>query len=245
MKSKFFGQHKFLIPAVVTMLAALCQTAQATPYVSNLGDVWPEAGTIGDIHGLFRGGTPYGSDTATFTTGAGQFSLNFISLEFQYSSSNTGGLTAQNYVSVLLYAHVGGGNVLIGTLGNPVADSAPTQWPQSSFPRNYTTFVDFSPLSQISLNPFTQYSVVISMPSTSPVDAALMFTRSADYISQSGWTMGETVTGNPFIFGEHLKIAVDARAVPDQSNTAGLLGCALILLFGCYRSVRRKSLRLR
>jgi hypothetical protein len=74
-------------PAFQKLLAALLfviainHPAQAALYVSNMGNVWTQGG-IGDIHNLFPGGNPYGTNIARFTTGAGNFSLNAITLEF-------------------------------------------------------------------------------------------------------------------------------------------------------------------
>jgi hypothetical protein len=55
---------------LTTLLAAVLTTvcfaphvsAQGLEYVSNLGDLWTEGG-IGDIHALFPGGTPYGTES--------------------------------------------------------------------------------------------------------------------------------------------------------------------------------------
>lgn len=117
------SKSKFSMLTVVLFLAVF-QSAEAVSVVSNVGDVWTEGG-IGDIHGVFRGGTPYGTDTASFKTGAGTFSLNSITLEFEFGSS----YSSPQWLDVQLFESVGGANVLIGNLVNPVADPAPTQWP--------------------------------------------------------------------------------------------------------------------
>src|SRR6185312_5572061 len=130
------------VASIVLFIAtALCLRASAFQQVSNLADQWTIPGTIGDIEALFPGGTPNGYDTASFTTGAGTYSLNSITLEFEFSSSYPAGDSSPQALSVQLFQ----GSTLLGILANPVADSTPTQWPQSSHPRDYTTFYDFTP----------------------------------------------------------------------------------------------------
>jgi len=94
---------------------------------------------------------------------------------------------------------------------------------QSPTSRAYTEFFDYSPEGNIELDSLSQYYVTISMPADSPVNAALMFTRSSAYTSEDGWTMGPTVSGDPYAAGEYLKLGVDATRVPDAANTALLL----------------------
>jgi hypothetical protein len=223
---------------LITMvtLATVCFTrqvlAQGLVYVSNLGDLWAEGG-IGDIHNLFPGGAPYGTDTARFTTGSGNFSLTTFTLEFFFDPSITSP-SAPDWVNLQLYKQTKGGDLLIGTLGNPIVDPAPTQWPQSANPRDYTTFIDFSPLQQITLNPFSQYSVVASVPANSPVVAALVFTKSSSYTTSADWDMGATTAGNPYADGEYLVMSVSARSVPEPDTEALVMG-TFIVLIGCRR----------
>jgi hypothetical protein len=228
-------KKRLLILPVVLYLAASHQPAQATVYVSNLGDLWTQGG-IGDIHGLFAGGTPYGSDTARFTTGAGSYSLNAITLEFEFDSGYPAGAAAPQWVSIQLFQ----GSSLLGSFGNPRVDPTPTQWPQSSNPSAYTQFIDFSPLELITLNPLTEYSIVASMPANSPVVAALLFTRSSAYDSVEGWAMGTTTTGNPYAVGERLVMAVEASLVPEPNTAALTLGGFLVLMGG-WKSLRKRT----
>ena len=217
---------------VLLALVAIKQSAEAIPMVSNLGYQFTPNQGIGDIEGVFRGGAHYGSYSAHFTTGAGNnYSINTITLEFEYDASYPAGLSAQQYLNVQLFKNVGSTSILLGSFGNPVVNPLATQWPQSSHPRAYTTFIDFSPLAQMLLNPSSQYSVVLSMPSSSPTDAALMFAKSSAYnTSPAGWTMGLVTSGNTYANSEYLIMAVDATAIPDQSNSA-------LLLFGGFMSL--------
>jgi hypothetical protein len=212
---------------IALFLAVSSEKAEATLYVSNLGNLWTRGG-IGDIHGLFPGGIPYGSDTASFTTGPGSFALNAVTLEFEFDSTYPAGLTAPLWLSIQLFQ----GNSLLGGLGHPAADPMPTQWPQSSNPNAYTQFIDFSPLQPITLNPLTQYSIVANMPSNSPVSAALLFTQPGDsaYNSVAGWIQGPTTSGDFAAFGEYLMMAVDASPVPEPNAvTLALVGSMVLI----------------
>jgi hypothetical protein len=209
----------FLVAGVLFSLAIFNQEVEAIPYVSNLGDLWTEGG-IGDIHALFPGGSPYGSDTASFTTGAGnKYAINSITLEFVSGELGT--------LNIQLFQQNNSGSLLVGSFGNPVVNPTPTQWPGS------TTFINFSPAGSIILDPLSQYTVVISDPANSSNDSALLFTKSSDFTSLANWAMNSTISGNPFASGEHLVMAVDATPIPDQSSTAVLLIGSLTGLAGC------------
>jgi hypothetical protein len=200
--------------------------------ISNLGNIWPISGSIGDIEPLFPGGHPYGNDQVDFTTGGSAYSLNSISLEFEFDSSYPAGRSAPQALSVQLFQ----GSSLLGNLANPTASPISTQWPA------YTKFYDFGPTTKIILNPNTRYSLVISMPGDSSVDAALMFSSSSNYISHDGWIMGPTSTpDNLYAQNYYLKFAVDATAVPDGANTAVLLSAGLGVIIWCRRELGRKT----
>ena len=199
MKVAFSGKQTLLTLAGIFSLAVLNSKVEASPYVSNLGNVWTNGG-IGDIHALFPRGTPNGTDTAHFTTGAGNLLLNGVTFEFEYSSSYPAGNSAQQWVNIQLFKQSGTSSILVSSFGNPVqfSNSTPTQWLQSSNPGSYTAFIDFSSIGQINLNPFSQYSVVLSDPANSPADVALMFAKSSAYTSAAGWTMSATTSGNSY-----------------------------------------------
>jgi hypothetical protein len=225
-------KHLFYLGRLLILSLALCllatsQKAGATLYLSNLDNLWP-SGSIGDIHGLSPGGTPYGNDTATFTTGAGNFTVNAITLQFFFFSGYPAGNAAPQSISIQLFQ----GDSLLGSFGNPVANPKPTQWPQGSNPNAYTQFIDFSPLQPITFSPSTEYSVVASMPASSSVSASLLFTKSSTYTSPADWIMGPTTTGNPYANGEYLMMAVNASPVPEPHATALLLIGAIILITG-------------
>jgi hypothetical protein len=97
----------------ILFLATVPLKVSATAYVSNLGAVWQQGG-IGDIEAL----TPGAAYAGSFSTGAGAFNLNFVSLEFFDSTPQT-----WNNVVVQLYQQVGFQVNFVGNLGNPVADA--------------------------------------------------------------------------------------------------------------------------
>jgi hypothetical protein len=219
------------IPTAIVLIAtAFCFRAGAIQEVSNLGDQWPINGSIGDIQAFFPGGS---SDTAQFTTGASAYALNSLTLEFEFHGSYSPPVTippGPGSLSLQLFL----GSTLLGTLANPAINPTPTQWPESTHPGDHTTFIDFTPTTAIRLGPNSKYSLVISMPANSGVDAALMYTRSPAYISSDDWVM-YTATG-----GDYLKFAVGATKVPDQANTAILLGAGLLTMVWCQRKFGRK-----
>src|SRR6266403_3518356 len=140
MRPVFSLNKKLLVLPVMLCLLANSQKAEATLYVGNLDNLWTQSG-IGDIHNLFPGGTPYGNDTARFSTGAGSFSVHAITLEF-FDPGSLSGQSAPQLVSIQLFQ----GGSLLSSFGTPIVDSRPTQWPQSVYPSTYTQFIDFSPL---------------------------------------------------------------------------------------------------
>jgi hypothetical protein len=234
MESVSFIKQWVSVLVVVISLAAVNQKVEATQFISNLDEQW-SGGGMGEIEGLFREGVPYGSMTSHFTTGAGSFSVNAVTLEFHFTSSYP--TTAPQWVNVQLFQTGGVADILLGSFGNPVVNPSPTQWPQSSRPNSYTTFIDFSPIGQINLDSNSQYSLVLSVPANSPVTAALMFAKPG-YTSPTDWTMSATTSGNPYItaHGYYLVMAVDATATPEP----GVLG--LFSLAGlCSLWYRRKA----
>lgn len=179
--------------ALTALLETRCGLAQGTVYISNLG--WTYEG-IGDIQPIFRGGVPYGSYTAHFKTGADTYSLNAITMEFESDAAYPAGNSPPVQLEVQLFHETPSGNVLIGNLGNPVVNPKRTPWPPS--PHNaYTTFWDFTPVLGINLNPSSKYSLVLSMPASSPVDAAVLFAMDSSYTSRRGWTMSPTTSASP------------------------------------------------
>ena len=200
---------------------------KADIFLSNLDT--PFVGGIGDIHGLFPGGVPYGSDTARFTTGSGVgFSVNSITLEFT--------AVPHQWENVQMQLFGNAGSEFLGSFGSPAINLRSTQWPQE------TTYVDFSPLASIDLEPLTEYSIVLSVPAGRPEGAALLFAWSAVYTTPTDWTMRSTITDNPYAQNQFLKLAVDATVVPEPSTSALLIVGAAVVI-ACSVSTDRRTSR--
>lgn len=219
-----------LIFVVIPLLVANGSRVSADVYVSNLGNrFFPDSpGIIGDIHDLVPGGDPF---VARFTTGAGSFTMNSVTLEFL---SLPQGFVPQSWtnINIRLYEDVGNQSILLGDFGSPTVNLTPTQWPQlSTNTRIYTTYIDFHPSAQISLQSFSQYRVSASDPSSSSSAAGLLFTGSPHFITPTDWKMSSTLTTDPFAKGGFLKLAVDATVVPEPSCVSlALLGCAVLIM---------------
>jgi hypothetical protein len=203
------------------ILFAPQREACATVYVSNLDNQF--SGGIGDIHGLFPGGIPYGNDIAHFKTGAGLYTLNFVTLEF-YSG--------WQYINAQLVQN----GIVLGQLGNPQVNPKQTQWP------GRTTFINFYPNTTLQLNASTSYDVLLSNPVGSGGDAALLFSVSSAYSSPAGWSMTPTSSDNPFAVGQFLKLAIEATLVPEPTPTLLLGGSAVLAFLARRRCSRREIL---
>jgi hypothetical protein len=188
------------------VLIANVSDSRAAVYLSNLENRFGDQG-IGDIQGVFNDWVPI---TVSFTTGAGSFSLNSVTLEFYM---DTRGLPAPYWTNavVRLFQQRGNDRVLLGPLKNPTINPLPTEWPQPSrlFPRNYTSFVDFHPLEQMILRGFSTYVVEISDPPIASLGLNLLCSLSPNYTSIGEWHMGPTTrpVGASTSF---LKFGVDA-----------------------------------
>jgi hypothetical protein len=202
------AMKKVLAMAAVICLMAGSQNASAIIYVSNLNDVWTESG-IGDFTALFPGSAYNGSVTTDFLTGDGYYSLNTLTLEFGLGTT----AAAPQYMNIQLFD----GSSLVGTLGNPVANPQPTHWPGT------TEFFDFSPQQPIILSPCTDYTMVASLPASSPIDATVLSTDSYDFVGADGWFLGDSTYST-------LDIAVDATPVPEPGTASlWLSGLAVVL----------------
>jgi hypothetical protein len=235
MKAAFSITRKLSVLLAILCLGVRIQKAEAEIYLSNLANLWTQGG-IGDIHDLTAGSQPYGDYVASFTTGAGSYSLNAVTFEFYFNGTRRS--LGPSWIGIGLYQ----GSAYLGSYGNPAVDPTPTQWPQSSNPNSYTQFIDFTPLQQqtITLNPFTQYTIDLSMPGNTTAVASLLFSRSSAYASVDGWVMGATTSGNPAAFGERIMMALDATPVPEPNTATLLLGGIIVLMRG-WRSLGKRA----
>lgn len=198
----------------------------ATEFISNLGNLWPNQG-IGPCASLLPGN---GGEAGYFSTGAGVFTLNSITLEFLVAPD----YGEWNSVDLLLYQQVRSAPYpqysLVANLNSPAVDGRPTQWPPGTFPNMYTLCIDFHPVEQVGLEPFTTYMFTATVPASSSVIADVLLTESTAYVAATGWQM---TLPNP----ANLMFAVDATVVPEPNVLAlTLLGC---LLGFSVQSVRR------
>lgn len=227
-------QH--LVLAAVFSFVTVHLAAQSVSYLGNLEYTYPYAeGGIGDIHNLFAGGMPYGTDSVDFTTGRGYFSLDSVTLEFLTASGIATNSSSAQWINLQLFQNSGGHESLLGSLGNPVLDLRQTPWPESWNPNTYTSFIDFSPVQPITLSPSCTYSIVASMPTNSPELAALLFTTVSVYDTPTDWAMGATMSGDPYAAGEYLIMAVQATQIPEP-------GTVTLLLLGLIWATRRRRL---
>src|SRR5436190_4845603 len=220
--------------AILLYLAVRLGSASAEDYLSNLGTRFvdpanPNAGAseIGDCHWLFSLYQPF---AVQFFTGSGSDESKFIKMHtgippvgvtnltlthFKLDSATFeflwGHAQAWSNVNVQLYHQVGKENVLIGELGNPVVNSAKTQWPESVNPAFCTTYVDYHPLSEILLEPSAAYWLSLTVASDHP-GLSLLFGLSPKFVTSTDWRMGVTTTHDPWAAGEYLKFAVGATA---------------------------------
>ncbi len=158
---------------LVSLVAAATCFAQTTALLYNLNAPGPGQPGIGDINTILPGkGFGVG-----FTLGATSYSVSSLTLEFNGNSLPAPGLNIQ----ILSFGQPGSvpapGVPLVpyGQLANPTLSSQPTLWPGS------TTFVNFTPTSQIILQPNTSYVIAAWEDGTGNDDNALLFGYSASY----------------------------------------------------------------
>ena len=188
-------------------LAILCGafTMPGAEFVSNLGNLWTNAG-IGPVHALLPGN---GGFEGSFYTGVGGFRLNSATFEFLAPSS-----AVLDGVDVRLYKVIDlpfPQASLIATLDNPTVDPRPTQWPPAGQPYGYTQFIDYFPIGEVDLESNTHYVASISVPASNSVIAEMLFTESHDYFTPTDW---QITSPNPAV----LKFAIDATIIPEPGK---------------------------
>src|SRR3974390_1212494 len=205
--------------------------SEADEYVSNLANRWTDPASIGDIEVLDYW---YGPFVVYFSTGSGlsdtglakrresfppfpvwtnvakRFQLDSVTFEFLGSPTSP---WTNISMAIQVFQQVGTNSVLVSELGNDTVNPTPSQWPK------YTTFIDFHPLTNIVLQPSSEYVVSLSEPSTFPDILGLLFTLSPNYITSTDWRMGPSVTRVPVSFIEYLKFAVNATLVQGTNST--------------------------
>jgi len=81
--------------------------------------------------------------------------------------------------------------------------------------------MDFHPLTNIVLQPSTEYAVSLSVPyNLPPPYLALFFTYSPLFHTPTDWRLGATLTHVPINGTEYLKIAIGADAIVGTNSTS-------------------------
>jgi hypothetical protein len=222
-------------PAILFCIVASVGCGQE--YLSNLGNKWidpsnPSAASIGDNYTLIG---PYGPFVVHFFTGSSLdegrypkiysrvpraaatnsptvqlFELDSVTFEFQ------GGFSQPwSDITIEIYQQVGTNNILLGQFGNPSLNLTPTQW------RWFSSFIDFHPLTNIVLQPSSEYYVSLSVPYNYPPRFAMFFCLSSKYFTPTDWRMGPTTTHIFMVWTEYLMFAVNATPILGTNSTNG------------------------
>lgn len=207
--------------------------AHADVLVSNLDERWTDQG-IGEIHGVFA--SPFSGWAGVFTTGAGQYRLDSITLEHAHwgTLAIPPGFRLRLYASAEFPPLTAASSLLL-ELGNPTLNATPSQFP------GFSQRVDYHAPTPFNLDPETTYWATTYLPSGAP-DAALMFVHSTGDIGEPGWSLSDfgrvgyevdsEVVWNVSGFGQDvLKFSVNGTVVPEPSRWAmGLVGIGLLLV---------------
>jgi hypothetical protein len=222
------------VSAILLCSVVVPEWSEAEEYLSNLGNRWTDPVSIGDIEPLV---SYYGPFIVYFSTGCGLSDTGYAkiregvpalpvstnvpehfqldSVTFEFLGSPTSPWTNIS-MTIQIYQQVGSNSVLVGDLGTDTVNHTPTQWPKS------TTFIDFHPLTNIVLQPSSEYFVSLSEPANFPDVFGLLFTFSPNYVTSTDWRMGITTTHVPVPYTEYLMFAVNATAIQGTNSTSGL-----------------------
>lgn len=229
-----------VVSFAVIWLACADFPARAELMIGNLDQVWTRGGM-----GNFETVVPGDGYGFVFETGAAPFTLNQVTLEE---------LGGPGSVQLALYTLQGDpagvhnpSMTLAGGLGYAAIDPRPTQWP------GYTSFIDYTPVTSIVLEPNTFYLIAATEPASGNNNTALTFNFNFSYTVSGDWSVDPGVATwaynpnlspmNPLsgwnseISSGSLMIEVDATPVPEPSLYGMLGACALTLL-----GFRRKCL---
>jgi len=226
-------KQKFFLVAVFALLLTRTDNVLATVMISNLDQLWTSGGM-----GNFETVTPGYGHGFMFGTGANPYILDTVTLEE---------LGGPGSVQVQLYAVQGDplasrnpNLVLAGNLGNPAVDPRPTQWPTT------TSFIDYTPVTSITLEPHTYYLITATEPVNGNDDTALTFNFNYSYTVSGDWAVDQSVTAYWTYYGSNpppallngwmpddysgsMMIEVDATSVPEPSSCVLLLLCCALL----------------
>ena len=221
---------------------AQAQDTSSQAMISNLDQVWTAQGTMGDFETVIPG---YGYGFM-FKTGTTPYLLNTVTFEM-LNGGNPAALDIQLYTLEGSFPSTNPNFVSAGQLGNPTIDSRLTQWPGS------TSFVDFTPVTSITLAPDMDYLIGVIEPANGDDNNGLTFnvnntyTFSGDWSSfiVPQWSYGPPLGPPPAPQGwkfdpgfESLVLEVDATPAPEPNvSMLFLFGCVLFGLAGWARSL--------
>jgi hypothetical protein len=201
--------------------------------IGNLNQLWPDPGTMGNFETVLPG-KGYGF---MFKTGASPYMLNTVTFEL-INGGNPSALQVELYALQGSLVHLNPNLTPVGQLGNPTADSRPTQWP------GYTSFIDFTPSTSTALAPGTYYFIAVNEPVNGDNSNGLTFNFNFSYTISGDWSLPGPfsywtylgipppapgpITWQTSASAGSLMLEEDATPVPEpRASILLLLGCAL------------------
>jgi hypothetical protein len=188
-----------------------------TPQISNLAVPWVGPG-IGNIQAV----TPDQRFGFGFTGGADPSRLDSVVLEHIDYPGSLQSFAVELY-QINGFGPFGSVSVsYLGSLGNAVIDSRPTQWPGD------TTHVRYSSASDLIIEPGNQYMIAALEPADGINQTGLLFAEAGSgYSFSDGWSTtspyrffgdssGTWISGG-FVSSGDLKIEITASLVPEPS----------------------------
>ncbi len=206
-------QPKSMKPLFVTIAGAVAlaagsaysqavDTATTVDLISNLGELWPDPNTIGELRSpTFEYGFGAGYGTA-FLTGPGSVNVATITLEQNMFDPSTPQDLRVRLLKWSVTPETGQSSwVPAGEFAQPEVTPDLTQWPES------TSFVAYKPNEPVTLQPASQYLVAITLGDNGGPTPSVVFTPSTGFTAQPGWEIQGDYMG--------LEIAPDEFWVPD------------------------------
>jgi len=170
------------LPLLSFMLPLASYGQTQTTLIENLFAPGPQAGTIGNFE-VVEPGQGFAID---LTTGPTAYAVDSLTLELEGTT-----LPGPAFNPKILTSGPGYGPPFVsyGQLGNPTFSSQATQWP------GITTFINFTPTSQIILQPNTTYMIAMTETENGNDDNAIRF---SGYGPAGAYTYGGDVLNTTY-----------------------------------------------